>query len=230
MADELLNLANSTLLKGKHSHKGTLLLSSHHLLFKNDNLSFSIPISTLKTVDKKFKSIDGQIPIYIQTQTFIFVRIFIPNEAQADQLYTSLQKLMNIESVDQLYAFQSTPSTPQIFRYDAVKEFSRQGLTKNWRISMINSDYSFSPSYPKIIIVPERISDNVLKHIGGFRSKSRIPSLSYIHRNGVSITRSSQPMVMLKLTSRLDSNRIDLSKMKSWWNAFSRLPNHFAWD
>ena len=43
-------------------------------------------------------------------------------------------------------------------------------------------------------MVPNRISDNVLRHIGGFRSKSRIPALSYVHPNQVSITRSSQPM------------------------------------
>ena len=93
-------------------------------------------------------------------------------------------------------------------------EFTRQGVgtrTKAWRFTDINKDYSFSPTYPSKMIVPSRISDSVLSHAGKYRSKGRIPALTYLHwgnyvsqtcsvhlHRQASITRSSQPMVGLK--------------------------------
>ncbi|KAJ3322963.1 hypothetical protein HDU76_013775, partial [Blyttiomyces sp. JEL0837] len=59
------------------------------------------------------------------------------------------------------------------------------------------------------LAVPSRISDNVLKHAGKFRSKARIPALSYIHRtNLVTITRSSQPLVGLKQNRSIQDEKL----------------------
>ena len=56
----------------------------------------------------------------------------------------------------------------------------------------------YSPTYPSLIVVPSSVSDNVLKHGGSYRSKARIPALTYLHPiNNCSITRSSQPLVGL---------------------------------
>ena len=44
--------------------------------------------------------------------------------------------------------------------------------------------------------MPSAISDFTLRHGGGYRSKTRIPALSYLHSvNNCSITRSAQPLV-----------------------------------
>lgn len=87
--------------------------------------------------------------------------------------------------------------------YDARREFRRMGIgpkeaDKGWRISELNHDYSYSPTYPAVLVVPSAVSDNVLKHGGPYRSKVRIPALTYLHPvNNCSITRSSQPLVGL---------------------------------
>ncbi|KAJ3213319.1 hypothetical protein HDU67_003038 [Dinochytrium kinnereticum] len=81
--------------------------------------------------------------------------------------------------------------------------------TKAWRLTTINQDFSFCSTYPKLLGVPARISDNVLKHAGKFRSKARIPVLSYIHRtNMVSITRSAQPLVGLKQNRSIQDEKL----------------------
>ncbi|KLT41508.1 phosphatases II [Cutaneotrichosporon oleaginosum] len=86
--------------------------------------------------------------------------------------------------------------------YNPRTEFARQGVgsrTRAWRFTDINRDYSFSPTYPAKLVVPTRISDSVLAYAAKYRSKARIPALSYLHwANQASITRSSQPMVGLK--------------------------------
>lgn len=54
----------------------------------------------------------------------------------------------------------------------------------------------YSPTYPGLLVVPSTISDNVLRYGGSYRSKTRIPALTYLHSvNNCSITRSAQPLV-----------------------------------
>lgn len=85
--------------------------------------------------------------------------------------------------------------------YDPRKEFARQGISqkstaKGWRITEINKDYTYSPTYPAVMVVPASISDNVLNYAKTYRSRARIPALTYLHPiNNASITRCSQPMV-----------------------------------
>ena len=78
-----------------------------------------------------------------------------------------------------------------------------------WRLTTINESYGYSPTYPKIIAVPSRISDATLRHIGKFRSKIRIPALSYIHQpNRVTITRSAQPMTGISQARSLQDEKL----------------------
>ena len=96
--------------------------------------------------------------------------------------------------------------------YDAVAEFKRQGVGERshaWRVSGINEQYTFSPTYPATLLVPSRISDATLQYACKYRSKARIPALTYLHwANGASITRSSQPMVGLKQSRSVHDEKL----------------------
>jgi hypothetical protein len=119
--------------------------------------------------------------------------------------------------LDQCYAFHYTPDPPLPecggwTLYDPVQEFTRLGVgtfAPNWRISTVNREYEICGTYPRTLVVPARISDTVLKHTAKFRSKSRIPALSYLHApNGTSLTRSSQPLVGLKQRSSIQDEKL----------------------
>ncbi|OQR91477.1 myotubularin [Thraustotheca clavata] len=84
--------------------------------------------------------------------------------------------------------------------YDPVAEFNRLGVgvTTTWRITDVNSSYTFCPTYSAAIAVPASISDDALRIAGAFRSKARIPTLSWRDiQTGATICRSSQPFVGL---------------------------------
>lgn len=60
---------------------------------------------------------------------------------------------------------------------------------------LIEESLQFSPTYPALLAVPSSISDNVLNYAARYRSRARIPVLTYLHPvNDCSITRSSQPL------------------------------------
>ncbi|KAM9973493.1 hypothetical protein ACTFIW_010587 [Dictyostelium discoideum] len=84
--------------------------------------------------------------------------------------------------------------------YNSEREYKRMNIKagSGWRISTINNDFKKCESYPKLIVVPETITDSQLVDVFIFRSKGRIPVLSWKHpSNGTTITRCSQPLVGL---------------------------------
>lgn len=86
--------------------------------------------------------------------------------------------------------------------YNPRTEFTRQGVgsrTRGWRFTDINKDYSFSATYPSKLVVPSRIGDAVLQYAAKYRSKARIPALTYLHwANNVS------RLALLKLSRLTD--------------------------
>lgn len=132
------------------------------------------------------------------------------SDEDARQAFYILRDRCCIDKVEDMYAFAfKAPSQEKAASaepYDARKEFARMGISQKaadgpgtaWRISDINHDYQYSETYPSTLCVPRAVSDNMLKYGGSFRSKSRIPALAYLHPNGGSITRASQPLVGFK--------------------------------
>ena len=90
--------------------------------------------------------------------------------------------------------------------YDLKKEFMRQGLilddqTCPFRISEINKDFKYIETYPQYLVEPRKISDDTVKKAAEYRTKKRVPTLSYYfdnRKNGINsdlisgIWRSSQ--------------------------------------
>ncbi|KHN88107.1 Myotubularin-related protein 2 [Toxocara canis] len=84
--------------------------------------------------------------------------------------------------------------------YDPMKEFQRMNIpNETWRITKINDRYEFADTYPALLAVPSAAlieGDDFLHKVGEFRSKQRIPVLSWLNPvTQAAITRSSQPMV-----------------------------------
>ena len=82
--------------------------------------------------------------------------------------------------------------------YDFTNEFKRQEIdfssdnNKQFKI-LNNSDYIFCETYPKKIIVPYDMNEKDLKDSAEFRTKNRIPTLTYRYKKyGNCIWRSSQ--------------------------------------
>ncbi|EDL24975.1 myotubularin-related protein 2 isoform 1 [Mus musculus] len=81
--------------------------------------------------------------------------------------------------------------------YDPLLEYRRQGIpNESWRITKINERYELCDTYPALLVVPANIPDEELKRVASFRSRGRIPVLSWIHpESQATVTRCSQPMV-----------------------------------
>lgn len=65
-----------------------------------------------------------------------------------------------------------------------------------WKISKINDTYSLCDSYPAVWAIPAAAIDEDLQASASFRSRGRLPVLSWIHpESQATITRCAQPLV-----------------------------------
>ncbi|XP_035226539.1 myotubularin-related protein 2-like [Stegodyphus dumicola] len=93
--------------------------------------------------------------------------------------------------------------------YEPIAEYKRQGLpTESWKITKINEHYELCDTYPAIVAVPAAATDEDLRAVANFRSRGRIPVLSWIHsKSQATITRCSQPLVGVSCKRSKDDER-----------------------
>jgi myotubularin-related protein 6/7/8 len=144
--------------------------------------------------------------IRLRCRDFTYFAFHFQTNEQARDVYESIRALScKLGRLDKLLAFSYQPKPPEEqFNgwdiYDARREWKRLGISskdseKGWRVSEVNKDYQYSKTYPALLVVPTKVSDNVLTYAAQFRSRQRIPALVYRHPlNNCSITRSSQPL------------------------------------
>ncbi|KAI8634949.1 phosphatases II [Xylariaceae sp. FL1651] len=205
-------------------YSGELRLTDHHIIFihpvvspddaapppnapKHRESYIAYPIIAHCTF-RPCPSITGRpSSVRIRGRDFSLINFLFVNEIVAREAFDHIRaRTCRLGSIEKLYAFVYQPlKAEKAFNgwdlYDPRAEFRRQGIStksvdRGWRVSLINKDFGFSPTYPSLLIVPSKISDNVIKYAGPYRSRSRIPVLTYLHSlNNCSITRSSQPLV-----------------------------------
>ncbi|KIW25081.1 uncharacterized protein PV07_10751 [Cladophialophora immunda] len=201
---------------------GTLHLTPHHLIFVHaappsadgkpsrprENW-ITYPIIHFCTFRPSPTASRQPSSIRLRCRDFTFYCFYFNDDRKARDVYDSVKAwTCKLSGIEKLYAFSYHPTGPEKdvggkgwSLYDPMREWRRMGLgdesrKTNWRISTINKDYSFSPTYPSVLAVPANISDNTLNYAGRYRSRARIPVLTYLHPvNDCTITRSSQPLV-----------------------------------
>lgn len=122
----------------------------------------------------------------------------------------------------QLFAFLHSSTgalLPLAEPYEPIKEFSRLGILDVlsatgddmlWRFTNINSDYRMCNTYPKMLVVPGRISDEELSLASNFRSGHRLPVMCWGDKDsGATMWRSSQPKAGVSGSCMQDEKLLD---------------------
>ncbi|KAF5389902.1 hypothetical protein D9757_003599 [Collybiopsis confluens] len=219
---------------------GTIHLTAHHLIFRYDEGKQSemwVPYPLISQVTRLPQSLQGQCPVTFHCRTFETFSLEFTAESDATDVFESVKELTVATSVSQLYAFFYSPSPPLSASdgwsiYSAREEFGRMGIgsrTKAWRFTDVNKEYSLCPTYPSKLIVPTRISDTTLQYASKYRSKCRIPVLTYLHwSNFASITRCSQPMVGITQNRSIQDEKFIEAVFQTHFAPESRISNNAA--
>ncbi|KAI0705935.1 protein-tyrosine phosphatase-like protein [Cytidiella melzeri] len=214
---------------------GTVHLTAHHLIFAyeepgRDELWVPYPLMSLVT--RMPQTLQGKSPVTLRTRSFETFTLSFEQEKEALDVFDSVRDLTVATSVTQLYAFHYVPNPPFTANngwsiYNMKEEFRRMGVgtrTKAWRFTDINKDYTFCSTYPSKLVVPTKISDTTLQYAMKYRSKGRLPVLTYLHwANYGSLTRSSQPMVGLTQNRSIQDEKLVEAVFQSHHSPDSRV-------
>ncbi|XP_043267839.1 myotubularin-related protein 6 isoform X2 [Venturia canescens] len=181
---------------------GTLFLTPTHLIFKDQNGKKEIWVwnTHIAVVEKQPLTTTGS-PLYIKCKHFLTVTFIISKERDCHNIYVTLMKLSFPVKLEDLYCFKfRTLEDSEIQRdgwnsFDIQNEFQRQGVpNKEWNQTYLNTNYELCDTYPKYLYVPASCSNQTLMGSAKFRSKERLPVLTYLHSNKAAICRCSQPL------------------------------------
>lgn len=186
----------------KKSSAGTLHLTSTHLIFVDPETKKETWIlhMHIATIDKLPLTASGS-PLLIRCKTFLSVTFIVPKERDCHEIYVALLHLSQPASIDDLYCFRFTSSTEDIPKnagwnfFDIQAEYQRMRVPNDqWCLSQSNINYSLCDTYPSCLYIPSSVTNTILWGSAKFRSKGRLPTLSYLHKNKAAICRCSQPL------------------------------------
>ncbi|KAK3099384.1 hypothetical protein FSP39_003635, partial [Pinctada imbricata] len=181
---------------------GTLYLTTTHLIFvdsagKRETWILHMHISG---IERQPLNASGS-PLQIRCKDFRCITFVLPRDRDCQDIYTSLQELSKPSNIESLYAFQysqqdSDDKSYGWNMYDTQTEYLRMGVPNElWTLTNLNQNYELCDTYPSHIFVPTSANTPVLVGSSKFRSRGRLPALSYLHRNNqAAICRCSQPL------------------------------------
>ncbi|CAF2973142.1 unnamed protein product [Rotaria sp. Silwood2] len=156
----------------------------------------SILHSFISSVDKLPITQQG-CPLRIRTKHFFSAEFIIPKERDCTDLHATLIQLKP-DSYEKLYCFlyQAPNYLEKIWDpFLLATEYIRMGVPNHdWKVEDSNSNFDMCDTYPPLIYVPTSTTKSMLIGSSKFRSRGRLPVLTYLHPNGASITRCSQPL------------------------------------
>ncbi|KAJ1746102.1 Splicing factor 3B subunit 4 [Coemansia sp. RSA 1821] len=155
--------------------------------------------------------------IRIRCHNFVFVTLRSSSVRNLYGVFATIKYFSCVSLLKSLYAFKyHTDSGKDIpaKHFDLRTEFQRMGVgnadgvSRYWRFSESNRKFQLCATYPPLLVVPSKISDATLTYVAWYRSKARLPALCYLHPNGFSMTRSSQPMVGLQQARSVQDEKL----------------------
>ncbi|XP_040596500.1 myotubularin-related protein 6 isoform X1 [Mesocricetus auratus] len=181
---------------------GTLYLTATHLLFIDTQQKETwILHHHIASVEKLALTTSG-CPLVIQCKNFRIVHFIVPRERDCHDIYNSLLQLSKQGKYEDLYAFSYNPKQNDSERLkgwqviDLAKEYARMGVpNEKWKLSDANREYKVCETYPRELYVPKSAILPMIMGSSNFRSKGRLPVLSYCRQGTeAAICRCSQPL------------------------------------
>ncbi|XP_065920109.1 myotubularin-related protein 8-like isoform X2 [Dysidea avara] len=154
-------------------------------------------------------------PLVVKCYTFLVLHLIFPRESECVDVVDTVKMLSHPERYNELCAFHPPSHWEQPMHsgwvmYDAMGEYVRMGVPNEyWGVSSLNELYKLCDSYPRFLCFPKNATDDVITGSAKFRSKHRLPALSYYYKaNSSAICRSAQPLAGVSKRSQEDEMMI----------------------
>uniref|UniRef100_A0A6G3MDW4 Myotubularin-related protein 8 (Trinotate prediction) n=1 Tax=Henneguya salminicola TaxID=69463 RepID=A0A6G3MDW4_HENSL len=188
---------------------GHIILAKDCFEFVSDDSMYRNRNSYACISGLEIQKLSESIVIQVICRDFANFTLFLSNDPPSIQIAYHIQNKINITSIFELPAF-TNPLFYSIICdknygwaiYNKREDFNRMcgHVLNNFIESSVNAKYDVCPTYPNVIFVPKGIrGQNTLMGSSKFRSKGRLPVLSYFYNiNNTCIIRCAQPLSGLR--------------------------------
>uniref|UniRef100_A0A8C2PPX0 Myotubularin n=1 Tax=Cyprinus carpio TaxID=7962 RepID=A0A8C2PPX0_CYPCA len=200
--------------------KGKVFITNYRLYFKNTDsetpVTLDVPLGVISRVEKMGGASsrgENSYGLEITCKDMRNLRFALKQEGHSrrDIFEIIFKYAFPLSHGMQLFAFLSQEKYEENGWnvYEAMEEYRRQVLPNSeWRVTFINKNYELCDTYPTILVVPYKATDEDLRRVAAFRSRCRIPVLSWFHKeNHAVIMRCSQPLVGMSGKRNKDDER-----------------------
>ena len=153
----------------------------------------SIPLASISHINVQSSS---SFTVFSEDLSYFTFAVTPSSTTTIDQIVNTVESFKN-STTDTCFAFYYQPEHPSLFKYDAIAEYRRLGITDDdpmYRLSIANASYQLCPTYPKLVCVAKSITDELLMQAASFRTKQRLPVVTWkLKPNRNALLRSSQP-------------------------------------
>uniref|UniRef100_A0AC34FWT3 Phosphatidylinositol-3-phosphatase n=1 Tax=Panagrolaimus sp. ES5 TaxID=591445 RepID=A0AC34FWT3_9BILA len=182
---------------------GTLHVTTSHIIFKaeEDVKEIWVANGLIGTVERGTATNAGY-QLCIKCKHFQVITLLVPKEKDCQELHETLISCSRLLNINDCFAFsrrlnnlQKNDNIENRNRLNWEAEFVRQGMSGNWKISHFNENYAHCDTYPEYLWMPAKASTEMLIGSCKFRSRARLPTLTYYSKhNGAILCRCSQPL------------------------------------
>ncbi|XP_048039980.1 myotubularin isoform X2 [Megalobrama amblycephala] len=200
--------------------KGKVSITNYRLYFKNTDsetpVTLNVPLGVISRVEKMGGATsrgENSYGLEITCKDMRNLRFALKQEGHSrrDIFEILFKYAFPLSHGMQLFAFLSQEKYEENGWnvYEPMEEYRRQGLPNSeWRVTFINKNYELCDTYPTILVVPYKATEEDLRRVSTFRSRCRIPVLSWFHKeNHAVIMRCSQPLVGMSGKRNKDDER-----------------------
>ncbi|CAI8047738.1 Myotubularin-related protein 6 [Geodia barretti] len=200
---------------------GTLCLTDRHLIFVEPTGAQETWVDPLvlyhhiSGVERQSLTTRGY-PLVLSCKTFQQLYLIIPRESDIVDIIETIHMFAQPKVYSELYAYQYRPDSSTLKQssgwslYEAEFDYKRMGIPNElWQATNLNHSYELCDTYSHDLYVPVCATDDIIMGSAKFRSKGRLPILSYYHSPQQSaLCRSSQPLAGLMGRSQEDEEMI----------------------
>ena len=232
--EEIKNLCKSFYIYNNNRYPGILVLTDFRLIFKLEKEYDELPIFPkdyfkfpLLSISKLNKQIDQKISYgsyYLEVILKDSRTIkFLLNDNASATFYLNLDNITFPTDPKNLFKFTSKynekiKKDKNYFNgwkvYDPITEFSRQGVTEDnhlgLRYTNCNKNFELCATYPKFMVEPKELSDEELKQASNYRSKNRLPIITYYYGANLNTGNKAIPSIWRSAQNKsglMNSNR-----------------------
>ncbi|CBY18016.1 unnamed protein product [Oikopleura dioica] len=192
---------------------GTLQLEENHLVFQTGRFKdkTKVPYQMIKAAQQDDQQrLISQIDII--TKSFKKFTLDV-SPGPLGTILTRVNGRSKAASLRELPAFKTNErvSVEEWDEFTLATEYAMMKVPNNeWKITDLNKNFELCSTYPKVLAVPTTATDFIIKGSAKFRSRQRLPILTYLHGNGGSIVRCAQPMAGANNRSEMDEKLLEL--------------------